>query len=389
MFRIRLGERTEEIVALRLQLEAFPVNTVDDQRRKEELHRKAEAKLNDLRAAADHLVLSYLVDGLNDRARTAMRERLLDVLFNGHDMAQGDYDALLPAFQRNNPFHWQLEFPEVFLRERGGFDAFVGNPPFQGGQHLTGAHGTPYRDYLVETVANGKKGSADLCAYFFLRAYDALRSGGTFGLIATNTIAQGDSRDVGWCRLIMRRHDLPRRQRSRLAGRSGCGRCRPHLPRRLPIFSFCLDDRPVEFITPLLDDIAVKGRYLPHKLQANVDKSFQGSTVLGMGFVLPPDEAQALIDKDARNKDVLFPYLNGEDLNDQPEIKPTRWVINFFDWTEEQAMQYSDAYEIIHKTVYPERLKNNRDVYRSTGGIMAKNALLSIVPLHCYNGYWL
>ncbi len=28
------------------------------------------------------------------------------------------------------PFHWELEFPEVFSRENGGFDAIVGNPPF-------------------------------------------------------------------------------------------------------------------------------------------------------------------------------------------------------------------------------------------------------------------
>ena len=30
------------------------------------------------------------------------------------------------------PFHWEIEFPEVFGRENGGFDAFVGNPPFAG-----------------------------------------------------------------------------------------------------------------------------------------------------------------------------------------------------------------------------------------------------------------
>ena len=35
------------------------------------------------------------------------------------------------------PFHWPLEFPEVFM-ERGGFDAIVGNPPFMGGQKITG-----------------------------------------------------------------------------------------------------------------------------------------------------------------------------------------------------------------------------------------------------------
>ena len=30
------------------------------------------------------------------------------------------------------PFHWEIEFPEVFARENGGFDAIVGNPPFLG-----------------------------------------------------------------------------------------------------------------------------------------------------------------------------------------------------------------------------------------------------------------
>ena len=30
------------------------------------------------------------------------------------------------------PFHWEIEFPEVFARENGGFDAIVGNPPFAG-----------------------------------------------------------------------------------------------------------------------------------------------------------------------------------------------------------------------------------------------------------------
>ncbi len=33
-------------------------------------------------------------------------------------------------------FHWPLEFPEVIVK-RGGFDAFVGNPPFLGGQRIS------------------------------------------------------------------------------------------------------------------------------------------------------------------------------------------------------------------------------------------------------------
>jgi hypothetical protein len=51
-----------------------------------------------------------------------------------------------------------------------GFHAILGNPPFMGGQRITGTLGDEYREYLVEALADGKRGSADLCTYFFLRA---------------------------------------------------------------------------------------------------------------------------------------------------------------------------------------------------------------------------
>lgn len=90
-------------------------------------------------------------------------------------------------------------------------------------------------------------------------------------------------------------------------------------------------------------------------LASNKGKSFQGSIVLGKGFVLSPEEAERLIKKDPRNKEVLFPYLNGDDLNSDPEQKPSRWVINFFDWDEEKAKTYPDCYEIVERLVKPER----------------------------------
>src|SRR5579883_610145 len=105
------------------------------------------------------------------------------------------------------PFHWPLAFPEVFvvMDQEGavhngklhGFDALISNPPFQGGQRITGALGTDYREYLVEHLASGKRGSADLCAYFFLKATRMIRPAGQCALVATNTIAQGDTREVG------------------------------------------------------------------------------------------------------------------------------------------------------------------------------------------------
>lgn len=103
-------------------------------------------------------------------------------------------------YERWQPLHWALAVPDVM--ERGGFDAIIGNPPFLGGQKLTGAMGTEVRDWFVNVLAGGTRGSADLVAYFFLRAYSLLTNRGTLGLIATNTLAQGDTREVGLDRMV-------------------------------------------------------------------------------------------------------------------------------------------------------------------------------------------
>ena len=94
------------------------------------------------------------------------------------------------------PFNWEVEFPEVFDRENPGFDAIVGNPPFIGGSKISSTSGDEYLAWLKEEYAEGG-GQADLVAYFFRRAFEIVRVGGAYGLIATNTIAQGDTRSTG------------------------------------------------------------------------------------------------------------------------------------------------------------------------------------------------
>jgi hypothetical protein len=76
-----------------------------------------------------------------------------------------------------------------------------------------------------------------------------------------------------------------------------------------------------------------------------------------MGFVLQPAQAQELIQRDPRNREVLFPYLNGEDLNSRPDCSASRWVINFHDWSEGRARSYSEVFEIVERLVKPVRLK--------------------------------
>ena len=94
------------------------------------------------------------------------------------------------------PFHWEIEFPEVFGRENGGFDAIVGNPPFAGVVTLSRGSHPEFTTYL-RTVFPRSAGKADLVAFFFRQTFGLLRHTGTFGLLATNTVGQGDTRESG------------------------------------------------------------------------------------------------------------------------------------------------------------------------------------------------
>src|SRR5258708_7461175 len=244
---------------------------------------------------------------------------------------RAEVDELL---KKRKPFHWFLEFPEVFVDkgDKAGFAAIMSNPPFQGGQKITGVLGTDYRDYLVEHLANNKRGSADLCAYFFLRATSLVRHEGMAALLATNTIAQGDTREVGLDQIAALGWTIPRAIPSRKwPGEASLEFAHIWLSREQCHSPTFLNDKIVEIIPSFLTTPG-KAQGKPYTLSVNAGKSFQGCIVLGMGFILEPEEAQALIRNDSRNKDVLFPYPTGQDLNSRPYQSPSRWVINFHNW---------------------------------------------------------
>jgi Eco57I restriction-modification methylase len=126
------------------------------------------------------------------------------------------------------PLHWPLEFPEVFHRENPGFDAIIGNPPFLGGSKISSTHGPTYLDWLLTLHAHSH-GDGDIVAHFFRCAYDLLRDGGCFGLLATNTIRQGDTRATGLRPIRKAGGTICRDAPAQVAGR-GIALCRlsPH-----------------------------------------------------------------------------------------------------------------------------------------------------------------
>lgn len=261
--------------------------------------------------------------------------------------------------------HWPLEIPEVM--ENGGFDAIIGNPPFLGGQKLTGTMGKNVREWYINTLADGNRGSADLCAYFYLRSYSLMRKGAMLGLLATNTIAQGDTREVGLDRMVNAGFTITRSIQSK----------------PWPVSSANLEYAAVWGIKGTVPDTIAKdcdgaevvristllephGRVMgnPVALKENQNISFIGCNIVGKGFIVTRHQVNEWVKADSRNKEVLFPYLNGDDLNSNPDSSASRWVIDFNDRSEEKAKSYTAPYKHLFQYVKPEREKNHRKVYR-------------------------
>ena len=249
------------------------------------------------------------------------------------------------------PFHWEIEFPEVFEREssaasargnltqekRPGFDAIVGNPPFAGKNSLAAGNVANYPDWLKK-IHEESHGNADLVAHFFRRAFDLVRDKGNFGLIATNTIAQGDTRASG-LRWICKHGGqiFSVRRRVKWPGLAAVVVSVLHIGKGAVTDRRQIDGRDVERITAFLFHRG--GHDDPVRLKANAGKSFQGSIVLGMGFTFddtdkkgvasPLAEMHRLIEQDPRNQEVIFPYIGGQEVNTSPTHAHHRYVINF------------------------------------------------------------
>ncbi|MFH9128882.1 Eco57I restriction-modification methylase domain-containing protein [Streptomyces griseoaurantiacus] len=323
---------------------------------------KAKAYRNRLEAVAG-LVAAAMGDGAEAEEAAGRARGIVDGWLKG------------PRAEAIRPLHWPLEFPEIMgVGGSSGFDAVVGNPPFVGGLKITGALGQDYREYLVSRLADGTRGHADLCTYFLLRNL-RIAPGRRTGIIATKTIAQGYTREVGLDQATTNGWTINRAIRSQpWPGTANIEVSLLWLTERLePAEAVSLDGKVVDGITPLLTARS-QATGKPYPLVENENRSYIGSYVSGAGFLLTPDQANAFLKKNPKYKDVLFPYFIGDDLNQRTGAPARRWVINFRDWPQERAAQYEEVFALVERDVKPVRAKNKRPARRDRWWQFAERA---------------
>ncbi|MEU9861462.1 DNA methyltransferase [Streptomyces sp. NPDC047971] len=374
------GPLLTQAAELRRDIEQHEVTDIRDARAKAAKLVEAEALTEQLRLAADAVVAAKLSTATtkSDDAydnRLASIADLIEKALLGDKAAAAEARAIIDGWLLGpsgglravplRPLHWPLEFPEIMadpVRGEHRFDAVVGNPPFSGGVQTSARIGKDSLSYIGQVIAGGHTagGRADLCTYFLLRNLHLAAARRT-GIIATNTIAQTDSREVGLDRIVAQGWQIGRAVKSQpWPGEAGVYVSLVWIGPDNTVEQPVLEGRAVHKISPGLTlPSRVAGR--PEKLSASTGQVSVGCQVTGSGFLLEPAEAQALIAKDERNEQVILPYLINDEVNGRPDSSARRWAIDFKEMSEEEARLYPDAFAIVDERVRPERQRKTAD----------------------------
>jgi hypothetical protein len=340
LFRKFVADRVAEATKARTEIQSAP----DDTARVvlEQKHKQVEKSVQLVRVLGDAVISAFFAE---DKAKAREKCRAtIESWVSGIGEAKWDELRAAAASLRTSkhprrPFHWTIEFPEVFSRDNPGFDAIVGNPPFLGGKRISTAEGDQYRDWLA-SVHEGINQNVDLCGHFFRRGHSLLRRHGVLGLIATNSIAQGATREGTLLPILSAGGEISNAvRRLKWPGEAAVIVSVVHIVKgSLPVGMVArLNGRIVARVSAYL----VEGDYdeSPRPLAENSGRAFVGSIILGTGFTFddeanegvasPIAEMNRILRERPSSRQLVKPYIGGEEVNTDPSHRHRRYVIDF------------------------------------------------------------
>ncbi|MBK8215219.1 MAG: N-6 DNA methylase [Myxococcales bacterium] len=371
VIRTFVDKAIAEAMALRAKIPDLANS--DDVREKRQLLRDADDALAKVRMVGDAVVASFFSED-KPKGREEARQRWetkAQAWLSGRD-SSGDvagFVADLRAGEKPVPcFHWEVEFPEVFSSPRCGFHGVVGNPPFLGGTRISSHLGKTYLD-AIGSLFPGCGNRADLVAYFFRRGFSLIRAGGCLGLLATNTIAQGDTRAGGL--RVLRHHGAwlyDVRKRVRWPGTAAVVVSVIHVAKERQIPSPVLDGNAVPLITAFLFDRGSDDD--PAPLRSNHGRAFSGIDLKGLGFTFqdgndkahPLSAARTLLSVHPELAERIVPFVGGEELNEELNPGSERLVACLSDLEEEDLQTVAALANLIVPKVASQRSTMSGDV---------------------------
>ncbi|MEM7682780.1 MAG: DNA methyltransferase [Planctomycetota bacterium] len=284
-------------------------------------------------------------------------------------------------------------------------DIIIGNPPFLGAKRMKPEMGADYVD-TVRKLYPEVPGMADFCVYWFRRAHDHLPActpedpvAGRAGLVGTQNIRNNKSREGGldhivasggvvidavdnqpwsgeanvhvsianWVKRDTTDHgttkyadaDLFITEQRKLWFKvpDPPGNKRNKRGDGPATKQYELDKRETGFINAALSDQTDVTSAKKLNCATEPQQVYQGITPGHDAFLLEPVEAKVFTKAEPKSRDVIKPYLIGQDAL-TGDMKPSRWIIDFADRDVLEAQGYNKAFARIESLVLPVRQRN-------------------------------
>lgn len=307
------------------------------------------------------------------------------VAYDGRDLVRDDSGRLVT---RTNAEGQQVEVYSYRNPRRPEWptaDYIVGNPPFIGGKDIRGRLGEGYAEALWKAHPHMNE-SADFVMYWWDRSAELLTRKGSrlrrFGFVTTNSITQEFSRRVMAERLkakkpislLMAIPDHPWTRATRDAAAVRIAMTVATAGTHEGVLREVVREAELDSDTPVVELIEHRGTINPDltvgvdvsgvvSLQANNGLASRGMSLHGAGFIVTPQQAEALgLGRRPGLELHIRDYRNGRDLTSRPRGV---MVIDLFGLSAEQVRsRFPEVYQHLLSTVKPERDRNNRDTYR-------------------------
>lgn len=284
-----------------------------------------------------------------------------------------------------------IDWPDV--------DIIIGNPPYQSKNKMQKELGVEYLNQLRQEYAR-IPGNADYCVYWFRKTHEILKPGGRAGLVGTNTIRENFSRIGGLDYIVQNGGTIT----EAVSNQAWSGDAAVNVS-IVNWIKGTEDGKKKLFIESdgnleIIDDI----EYIPSNLskdldvtkalvlQRNIlDKCYLGQTHGHESFLLTPKEYEEIIQQNAKNKEVIFPFLIANDLFANELGKPSRYVIDFYPKSIIESQKYTQTFKVVKDKVLPSREKNFREEQERNNGLLKKHPNAKVNKHHenFFNSWWL
>lgn len=373
IFASTIDASVKDALELRKRLREIPIRDILDVQYMKQLDQQARQKLKHLEHIADAIIGEALASDGNPRTLEMAMNKLSTWVAS---YIEGESEASRKIIEESRkflsldlptgkpprkPFHWALEFPEVF--ERGGFNGIIGNPPFMWGNRISIRLGYKYRSWL-QSIHVEAQGQTDLCAHFLRRAFVNLSPKGTLGLIATNSISETDTLKGGLLAIVEQGGVIYRAlSNDPWPGAAGVRIATVNIIKGDFNGDKYLDGVPVENIAPDLSSGPLLA--VPYRLQENFNMGFKGVDFGGTGFILSDSKLEEIRTSFPGEYKFVWPLINAQDVTSRPTQTPARSIINFSGMELNEVQNLAPTLlAVVEEQVKPQRATAKSKIHR-------------------------